>query len=164
MKKLEYHKIEAFVFKLWKREASEDAIKKVDIVFGHSLGTVFAAKVALDNKTPNLVLLAPASNLDDMITYFKGLSSIFARPYFNTSELTEAGIDKLADNSERIKNYEGELVLMHGTKDTNLPYSMSEKILQNCPSSSKKLITILDGDHYVAFEKVNWNKLISELN
>ncbi|ANI89809.1 hypothetical protein A9P82_11225 [Arachidicoccus ginsenosidimutans] len=137
--------------------------EKVDYVFGHSLGTVFATKLAVDYKTPNLILLSPASNLDDMISYFKGLTNIFARPYFNTSELETLGIDKLADNSEKVKNYHGNLLLIHGTNDTNLPYSMSEKILNNCPSNSKRLITVKDGDHYTAFKKENWNRLMADL-
>lgn len=137
--------------------------EKVDYVFGHSLGTVFATKLAVDDKIPNLILLAPASNLNDMVSYFKSISNILVRPYFNTTELTESGVDKLADNSEKIKNYHGNLLMIHGTNDTNLPYSMSEKILKNCPSNSKKLITIKDGNHYTAFKKENWNKLITEL-
>jgi len=137
--------------------------EKVDYVFGHSLGTVFATKLAVDDKIPNLILLAPASNLNDMVSYFKSISNILVRPYFNTTELTESGVDKLADNSEKIKNYHGNLLMIHGTNDTNLPYSMSEKILKNCPSNSKKLITIKDGNHYTTFKKENWNKLITEL-
>lgn len=137
--------------------------EKVDYVFGHSLGTVFATKLAVDDKIPNLILLAPASNLNDMVSYFKSISNILVRPYFNTTELTESGVNKLADNSEKIKNYHGNLLMIHGTNDTNLPYSMSEKILKNCPSNSKKLITIKDGNHYTAFKKENWNKLITEL-
>lgn len=137
--------------------------EKVDYVFGHSLGTVFATKLAVDDKIPNLILLAPASNLNDMVSYFKSISNILVRPYFNTTELTESGVDKLADNSEKIKNYHGNLLMIHGTNDTNLPYSMSEKILKNCPSNSKKLITVKDGDHYAAFKKENWNKLITEV-
>lgn len=137
--------------------------EKTDYIFGHSLGTVFATKLAVDNKIPHLVLLAPASNLKDMISYFKSLTNILVRPYFNTTELTKSGIDKLADNSEKIKNYNGNLLLIHGTKDTNLPYFMSQKILKNCNSSHKKLITVPDGNHYAAFDKEIWNKLINEL-
>ena len=54
--------------------------EKVDYVFGHSLGTVFATKLAVDDKIPNLILLAPASNLNDMISYFKSISNILVRP------------------------------------------------------------------------------------
>ena len=38
-----------------------------------------------------------------------------------------------------------------------------EKKLKNYPSNNKKLITIKDGNHYTAFKKENWNKLITEL-
>lgn len=137
--------------------------QNVDFTAGHSLGTVFATKLATDNKIPNLFLLAPASNLEDLISYFKGRTPIIFRPYLNASELEKSDIAKFGKTSENIKNYFGNLTLIHGTKDENLPYFMSAKILQNCPSKSKELITIKDGDHDSPYLKENWEKIINKL-
>lgn len=137
--------------------------QKVDFTAGHSLGTVFATKLATDNKIPNLFLLAPASNLEDLVAYFKGKTPIIFRPYLNASELEKSDIAKDGKTSENIKNYKGNLTLIHGTKDENLPYYMSEKILENCPSNNKLLITVKDGDHDSPYLQENWEKIINKL-
>lgn len=137
--------------------------EKINYIFGHSLGTVFATKLAVDNKIANLVLLAPASNFDDLVDYFKSQTNILIRPYFNTSELKNSGIVNLGNTSENIKNYNGNLLLLHGTKDSNLPFYMSEKILANCPTKTKKLVPLKNGDHYAPFVKNNWAELIKNV-
>lgn len=137
--------------------------QKIDFSAGHSLGTVYATKLATENKIPNLILLAPASNLDDLVNYFKGQMPIFVKPYVNANELKKSEIAKVGKTSENIKNYYGNLTLIHGTKDENLPYYMSEKILNNSPSKNKELITIKNGDHDSPYLKENWEKLIKKL-
>ncbi|MBC5839567.1 alpha/beta hydrolase [Flavobacterium muglaense] len=135
----------------------------VDFVVGHSLGTVFATKLATDNKIPKLALLAPASNIDDVANYFIGLAPFWAKPYFNFSEIKKSEFSKEANSSENIKNYFGKLILLHGTKDENLPFSMSEKIYKNSKSKDKTLIKIENGDHYAPLVDENWIKLIDKL-
>ena len=96
----------------------------------------------------------------------KALSEVLAKSdyCFDIIKIKDIKINDIVYSfNEKIKNYHGNLLLIHGTNDTNLPYSMSEKILKNCPSNSKKLITVKDGDHYAAFKKENWNKLITEV-
>lgn len=135
----------------------------VDFVVGHSLGTVFATKLATDNKIPKLALLAPASNIDDVAEYFIGLAPFWAKPYFNFSEIKKSDFAKVGNSSENIKNYNGNLILSHGTKDENLPFSMSEKIYENSKSKEKTLIKIENGDHYAPLVDENWTKLILKL-
>ena len=135
----------------------------VDFVVGHSLGTVFATKLATDNKIPKLALLAPASNIDDVADYFIGLAPFWAKLYFNFSEIKKSEFSKEANSSENIKNYFGKLILLHGTKDENLPFSMSEKIYENSKSKDKTLIKIENGDHYAPLVDENWTKLILKL-
>ena len=136
---------------------------KVDFVAGHSLGTVFATKLGVDNNIPKLALLAPASNIDDVADYFKDLAPFWARPYFNFNEIKESEFAKMGNSSENIKHYQGQLILLHGTKDSNLPFTMSEKLYQNYPNKTKTLIKIENGDHYAPLTKDNWNKLIAIL-
>ena len=135
----------------------------VDFVIGHSLGTVFATKLATDNKIPKLALLAPASNIDDVAEYFIGLAPFWAKPYFNFSEIKKSDFAKVGNSSENIKNYNGNLILSHGTKDENLPFSMSEKIYENSKSKEKTLIKIENGDHYAPLVDENWTKLMLKL-
>ncbi len=135
----------------------------ISFIAGHSLGTVFATKLAVDNKIPTLALLAPASNIEDIATYFKSLAPFWARPYLNFNEIKESEIAKLGNTSENIKSYYGKLILSHGTKDENLPFSMSAEILKNCPSKNKELIKIENGDHYAPLVGNNWDKIMNEL-
>lgn len=135
----------------------------VDFVAGHSLGSVFATKLATDNKISKLALLAPASNIDDVADYFQGLAPFWAKPYFNFSEIKKSDFSKVGSNSENIKNYNGSLIISHGTKDENLPFSMSEKIYENSKSKDKTLIKIENGDHYAPLVDENWTKLILKL-
>lgn len=135
----------------------------VNFIAGHSLGTVFATKLAVDNKIPTLALLAPASNIDDITEYFKGLAPFWARPYFNFSEIKKSEVAKLGNSTENIKQYFGKLILSHGTKDQNLPFSMSEDILKNCPSKDKSLMKIENGDHYAPLTEKNWTQIMNKL-
>ena len=137
--------------------------QKVNFTAGHSLGTVFATKIAVDNKIPNLILLAPASNLEDLVSYFRGIYTFYAKPYINANELEKSDIAKNGKSSDNIKKYYGNLTLIHGTKDENLPFYMSEKILANCPSKNKELIKINNGDHDSPYLKENWELLIKKL-
>lgn len=135
----------------------------VNFISGHSLGTVFATKLAVDNKTPTLALLAPASNIDDIAEHFKGLAPFWARPYFNFSEIKKSEVAKLGNSAENIKQFFGKLILSHGTKDENLPFSMSEKIYENCQSKDKTLMRIENGDHYAPLVGENWKNLMNKL-
>lgn len=136
---------------------------KVNFIAGHSLGTVFATKLAVDNKTSTLTLLAPASNINDVADYFKGLAPFWARPYLNFTEIEKSDIAKVGNSSENIKNYYGNLILSHGTNDENLPFSMSKKIYENSQSKDKTLIKIENGDHYAPLVGENWTNLINKL-
>lgn len=135
----------------------------VNFIAGHSLGTVFATKLAVDNKIPTLALLAPASNIDKIAEHFKGLAPFWARPYFNFSEIKKSELAKIGNNTENIKQYFGKLILSHGTKDENLPFSMSEEIYENCPTKDKYLLKIENGDHYAPLTEKNWTQIIDKL-
>lgn len=135
----------------------------VNFVVGHSLGTVFATKLATDNKIPKLALLAPASNIGDVADYFRGVAPFWAKPYFNFSEIKQSDFSKVGNTSENIKNYSGNLILSHGTSDENLPFTMSEKIYKNSKSKNKTLIKIENGDHYAPLVGENWKNLMNKL-
>ena len=134
--------------------------QNVDDIFGHSLGTVFATKLAVDNKIPNLILFAPASNINDIEEYALENAPFWIKPYANFDEIENSEISTLGNTSENNKKYYGRLILSHGTKDLNLPYPMSEKIFRNCPSKNKRLLTIKNGDHYAPFVGNNWKEIV----
>ena len=104
------------------------AVNKQDsvrFIAGHSLGTVFATKLAVDNQIETLALLAPASNINDVAAYFKTRIPFYMRPYLNFSQIKKSEIAQQGNSAENIKNFYGNLLLFHGTKDEILPYTMS---------------------------------------
>ena len=115
-----------------------NSTQKIDFIAGHSLGTAFSTKLAVDNKIPHLILLAGASNVNDLVQHFKNQMNIFVRPYVNVDKLNHSGIAQIANSAENIKHYYGNLLLIHGTGDSNLPYAMAEKLFKNCPSTNKE--------------------------
>ena len=142
---------------------------KVDVVIGHSLGTVFATNVAVDNKIPELVLLAPVSNTQDVIKNgYMQLSGILypLRPFFDIKvgdELLKNDLPKRLNLTKKIKPYQGKLLIFHGTKDENLAFFMGENLFKSSSAPQKEFIRIENGDHDAAFEKSNWQNLMQKL-
>jgi len=55
------------------------------------------------------------------------------------------------------------MILFHGLKDEVVPLRISKKILRICSKSSKKLVTIKNGDHSLS-RKSDLKKICKELN
>jgi pimeloyl-ACP methyl ester carboxylesterase len=103
------------------------------IVYGTSLGTGIAAKLAHDNNPKKLILETPYYNFYDV--------SKFHYPYLPNSILLhyQFKTDKLLP-SIKIPIY-----LVHGTEDETVPYNSSERLLKL--SKNIQLLTIKDGSH-----------------
>lgn len=139
----------------------EEHHQKVDFLIGYSLGTVFASKVATEKKIPNLILLAPFSDAESYFEHYKkrntrGILFIF-RPFINFT--AEDHLLKISTITP-LKKYTGNLLLIHGTKDKILPYSMSEKIFQEATTPHKELLPVKNGSHGAPFYKDVWQNLI----
>lgn len=135
----------------------------IDFVMGHSLGSVFATRLAVDNEIESLILLSGISNINDLVKHFKSITNLFLRPYINVGKLRNSALMHSANNVENIKIYYGNLLLVHGTNDSNLPFFMAEKLLSNCPSKNKELVAIQGGGHNSPFGKDSWEGLIHKL-
>lgn len=139
--------------------------ENIDFVIGYSLGSISATYLAVDNAINNLILLAPFSNADEMLSYaknkqMKGLKFI-ARPLIKIT----AGNHLLElSNTKKISSYYGYLIISHAVDDKSLPFKMGKGLFDNCPSQKKELIEIKKGGHGAPFEKTFWEKIISALN
>ena len=49
--------------------------------------------------------------------------------------------------SEKMKKYEGPLLVIHAEEDHIVPFSQGELLHDNCPSESKTLIPIPNANH-----------------
>lgn len=139
--------------------------KKVDYVMGYSLGSVFATQLAIENAIPNLYLLSPFSDTKTMLAHQKKVVTKGAKALFRPFIKLKAAPHLLSiSNTEKIKNFKGNLVIIHGTADEVLPYTMGINLYQNAIGSLKKIYPLQDGKHDAPFHKKNWSILINEMN
>ena len=100
------------------------------VLFGYSLGTGIATKLALDNpKIKSLILESPYQQLP-------GLSWLPA----SFKEYT-------FDNLTKIKNVNVPTLIMHGKEDEDIPISHSEELYKNLTSRKKRLKVFENGKH-----------------
>lgn len=102
-------------------------------VFGRSLGSTVATHVSQNKKLKGVVLLTPLTSAKEMAKHmgFK-LFGFLAKNRFNSLK--------------KIKYLKSKLLIIHGTEDLQIPFSMSEK-LYNKFKGNKKLVAIEGGGH-----------------
>jgi uncharacterized protein len=137
---------------------------KINFAIGHSFGTISATYLAVDNKIENLLLLAPFSDTKDFLIvtkklYTKGIKSLM-RPFL---KLTADDYSLSISNVEKIKLYNGRLVIFHPADDKILPFKMGVKVFKSCNSTKKEFIKIQKGGHFAPFESANWNEIMKKL-
>ena len=138
--------------------------KKIDFVIGYSLGSVFATYLAVDNNINELYLLSPVSDTKDYLSHNKNQGmrgiKVLLKPFIKIT--ADEDLMKIS-NVTKIKNYTGKFVILHGTEDKMLPYSMGKKLFEVSKSTNKKIYTIEGGNHAAAFDNENWLNLIKEI-
>ena len=121
-------------------------------VLGHSMGGAVASELAklYPNQIDKLCLWAPAYNLPEALDYLVGKIPVNDEGLYdhNGYEISSEFVDDMLsrDLYQGLDIYKNELLIIHGTKDTTVPYVISERYL--------KLFTpgyifeaIPDGDH-----------------
>ena len=103
------------------------------ILYGMSLGTGIATKLALENNPKLLILETPYYNFYDVSKYHY--------PYLPTSILLHYQF-KINKWLPQIKI---PIYLFHGTEDETVPYNSSERLVKL--ADNIKLFTIKDGSH-----------------
>ncbi len=104
------------------------------IIVGESLGTGIATQMALEHKFKGLFLITPYTSIADRA------GEIY--PFLPTQLLTKDDF-KVLDNIDKINQ---PLLIIHGDKDTVVPYQHSEKIFAKA-HQPKKLIIYPDVGH-----------------
>ncbi|MCR9062524.1 MAG: lysophospholipase [Cytophagales bacterium] len=125
------HKDAAFLYEHMKNQYSEDSI----IIYGRSLGTGVASKLASENDPKMLILETPYFNMADV-----GYMHLPVFPY-----------NWLIKHSFRTDEWIGQvnapIYIFHGTEDQLVPYESSEKLVKLLKSSNSELITLEGGGH-----------------
>ncbi len=101
-------------------------------VIGQSIGSGAASYHASLQEPEKLLLISPFTTLTNVITdMFPVYPRIFIEEFF----------DDQFDNVERLKNYNGILMIVHGTKDPVVNISHSRELLDSVPASYKDILT-----------------------
>ena len=103
------------------------------IIFGRSIGTAAALNVSNNKNIKSLILVTPlTSGKAHAKATGLGIFSSLAGDSFN--------------NLSKIKNINAPLLVIHGTNDHVIPFSMGEEIYENA-QTTKQLITIKGAGH-----------------
>jgi fermentation-respiration switch protein FrsA (DUF1100 family) len=106
------------------------------ILYGRSLGTAFATKLAAENNPKMLILESPFYNLKSMA---KKRFPIVPVNYLIKYEFK---------SNEYIKEVNCKTVFFHGTGDNVVPYSSGKKLYERAsPDGGKQFVTIQGGGH-----------------
>ena len=125
---------------------SNDAFRGHQLIaFGRSLGGACAVEIATKTKVSGLILDRTFSSIVDVAAgrYFFFPIRLLMRNQFRS-------IDK-------ISNYSGPLLQMHGDVDELIPYRFGKKLFDACPSSRKRLLTISGLHHNDMWPEDFWN-------
>ena len=114
-----------------KKQFSEDNI----VVYGYSLGTTFAAKVASENTPKHVVLEAPFYSLHNAANHkYKVIPKFMLNFKFKTHLL--------------IPKIKSAITIFHGTEDKVTPAKGSQQLYRLIKGENKKLIFLENGTHH----------------
>lgn len=103
-------------------------------LLGHSMGGAVASELAklYPEYIAKMCLWAPAFNLPDAIEYLKG--NVPRSDYYDHGgfQISDAFVEDMIsrDFYHHLDAYQNPLMIIHGTKDTTVPYEISQKYLK----------------------------------
>lgn len=126
--------------------------KKI-VLIGTSLGTAVAAYHQTLQRPEKMVLLTPFDKLSEVgkINYpFLPVNFLLTEEY---------------DTAGWMKNYTGEVIIIHGTDDEIIPVKLAERLYNLIPSNDKKFITIEGATHNTLLDWPEvWRLIIEFVN
>ncbi|WP_296877583.1 alpha/beta fold hydrolase [Thomasclavelia sp.] len=136
-------------------------------LLGHSMGGAIASELAklYPDVIKKMVLWAPAFNLPAALDYLTGKVEANEEGLYDHGgyEISQAFVDDLLarDFYQDLDKYQNELLVIHGKKDTTVPYEISKIYI---PKFSKQLqfVTIENGNHN--FDTINDIKEVLKLS
>lgn len=103
-------------------------------LLGHSMGGAIASEIAklYPNDISKMCLWAPAFNLPEAIEYLKGHVQQAETYDHNGFEISNAFVEDIISRNfyKNLDIYQNDLMIIHGTKDTTVPFAISKKYLQ----------------------------------
>ncbi|GMO63781.1 MAG: alpha/beta hydrolase [Rickettsiales bacterium] len=106
------------------------------VYYGYSIGTGVATKLATEIRPDFLILEAPFTSASGLLKYWR--RGFFPQYLLKGILATDKNILKLNDIS---------LLIIHGTKDQVVPFSMADELYKIAPTTQKRLYGIDGGGH-----------------
>lgn len=113
----------------------EDNPAKQIFIIGESLGAGVASYHTSITPPDALLLITPFSSLRDLAKYHYW--------YYPTRWL----VKEAYDNQVALADYQGRVVILHGTKDRIVPISLAEKLYTNLNTANKEFVSVDSADH-----------------
>ena len=121
------------------------------IVYGRSLGSAMATKIASLNSPKKLILESPFYNIADVAKK--------RFPIFPINNLLKYQFP----NNEHIKSVQSSIYIVHGTNDNVVPFKSGEKLFKVSPKDKTTFTAIENGGHNNLIEFDLYHKLIKEI-
>ncbi|GMO62845.1 MAG: alpha/beta hydrolase [Rickettsiales bacterium] len=119
------------------------------ILYGFSIGTGIASKLASIVKADKLILKSPFYSIEDVVSYWP--CSFLFTPWTK-------GIFTSYKYLQELPNIK--LLIVHGTADKIVPFPSGKKLYESAPTKSKKFIQVDNGGH----NELVYENIIKELD
>jgi alpha/beta superfamily hydrolase len=113
-------------------------------IMGYSLGAVISVYAAAHRTIAGLILMAPATSIDDMVRAMRENGPWY---YKLVRIKIESALHALPQPIEDIAHVSVPLLIIHGTADDQVPFWMGETMLATAASKTKTLCAIPHADH-----------------
>lgn len=134
-------------------------------VLGHSMGGAVASELAklYPDQIKKMVLWAPAFNLPDALDYLTGKVARAKTYDHNGYEISDKFVQDILkrDFYQDLDIYQNQLLIIHGTKDTTVPYGISNRY-KNLFHPDCQFVSIEGGNHN--FDKLEDIKKVLQLS
>ncbi|MBI3724866.1 alpha/beta hydrolase, partial [bacterium] len=104
------------------------------VIYGHSLGTAVATELALRRPAAALVLESPFTSMTEMVRR--------AVPFLDPKDLVSERYDTVG----KAPRLEVPLLVIHGTRDRTIPFSMGRAVFDAAPEP-KRFLEVPGGGH-----------------
>lgn len=121
------------------------------LLYGRSLGSGIASKLAATNQPKQLILESPYYSIADVAKH--------RFPMFPVAKLLSYELP----NYKHIENVQCPVTVFHGTDDYVIPYKSGEKLVSESSKDNLKLITIQGGGHNDLIEFDTYKTAIIDL-
>jgi len=105
------------------------------VLYGESLGTAVAAKIAVARAAPGIILEAPFTSFVDL-----------GKIQYPTLDLTHV-LTQLWDTSSIVGDMDEPLLVLHGIKDKLVPFEQGQTVFRLAGSSDKSLVELAGIGH-----------------